>query len=256
MIVFVFSTFYHAVFTAANCYTYGMATEIYPVVHINDARQAREQAGVALEHGADGIYLIDHGTRTTDLLFKALNHTGLEYPESYIGINILCLRNAFDAFHLIERAVESETLNDYPDGLWVDDAHARSGETLALRSSNPELQNIRYLGGVAFKYTPRYTAEPAQAAEEAVRMSPYVDVVTTSGEETGIPPSAGKIKAMKEAIGNRPLAVASGVSIDNLADYEGLIDQLLVATSIETWPGSGVFDESKLHDLVQMAREL
>lgn len=233
-----------------------MATEVYPVVHINDLRQATEQSAVALERGADGIYLIDHHSGDTNLLFNAFNAVSRLHPEAYVGINALCAPTSYDIFLMMQRALSRGKLRRYPDGAWVDDATPNARETSRLRLMDPELGKIRYLGGVAFKYTPFATNDPMVAAREAVRLRYSVDVVTTSGPGTGVPPSPEKIAAMKESIGKQPLAVASGVSIENLADYDGNIDQLLVATSIETEPGSGIFDRAKLHDLVQMAHGL
>ncbi len=231
-------------------------TEIYPVVHINDIHRAVEQTGVALELGADGVYLIDHQEPATDRLFDTFNLSRSEYQGVYIGMNILCLRGAYQAFEAIYRARDSESLDEYPDGLWVDDARIDAVEAKELREAHPELATVRYLGGVAFKYSPYYTDDPGEAVSELIKLRSYVDVVTTSGPGTGVPPSPDKIRAMHEAAKGQPLAVASGVSADNLEDYSGAIDQLLVATFIEASPGSGVFDRSKLKDLIEVAREV
>ena len=233
-----------------------MTTEIYPVVHINNIHRAVEQTGVALELGANGVYLIDHEKPTTDRLFDAFNLSRSEYPGAYIGMNILCLRGAYRAFEAIHRAKDSESMDEYPDGLWVDDARIDAVEARELREAHPELGTVRYLGGVAFKYSPYYTDDPGRAAGEFMKLKSYVDVVTTSGPGTGVPPSPEKIRAMHEVAEGQPLAVASGVSADNLEDYSGAIDQLLVATSIESSPDSGVFDRSRLEDLIEVAREL
>ncbi len=234
-----------------------MATEIYPVVHINDERtQAIDQTGVALELGADGVYLIDHVSTTPDILASVLKEALQEYPKSFIGINVLCSPSAYATFTYLLEARAKEEIDRYPDGVWMDDADVSAAETLELRADNPDISSVRYLGGVAFKYTNKFTEEPRKSAREAKRMAGFVDVVTTSGAGTGHPPSPAKIKAMKQAIGEQPLAVASGVSSSNLEEFEGLIDQLLVATSVETTPGSGVFDKAKLAELIELAQSL
>src|SRR3989344_2491051 len=61
----------------------------------------------------------------------------------------------------------------------------------------------------------------------------YVDTVTTSGDKTGSPPDVAKVQAMREAI--RPhdsLALASGVSVENVALFKPYVDTFLVASSI------------------------
>ena len=61
---------------------------------------------------------------------------------------------------------------------------------------------------------------------------------------------------MKEIIGEQKLAIASGVSTNNLYQYDGNVDQILVSTSIETEPYSGVFIPKKLKELILKAHEL
>ena len=75
-----------------------------------------------------------------------------------------------------------------------------------------------------------------------------MDVVTTSGERTGKPPEVTKISDMKNAIGNTPLGIASGISIDNISDYIPIADCFLVASSM-LQPGTDNFDRGKVRDL-------
>ncbi len=72
---------------------------------------------------------------------------------------------------------------------------------LHYKAERPELAGVALLGGVAFKYTPSYTADPIAAATAVREMEPFVDVVTTSGSRTGMSPQVAKIAAMKHAIG-------------------------------------------------------
>jgi hypothetical protein len=85
-----------------------------------------------------------------------------------------------------------------------------------------------YFGGVAFKYQ-RPVHDLARAAGLA---SKYMDVITTSGPGTGQASSRAKIRAMKEALGDFPLAIASGITPANVHDYLDVADCFLVATGI------------------------
>ena len=89
-------------------------------------------------------------------------------------------------------------------------------------------QGELYFGGVAFKYQGD-TENPARAAELAV---PFVDVITTSGDGTGIAADVEKIQLMKEAIGDHPLAIASGITPENVEEYIPYADCFLVATGV------------------------
>jgi predicted TIM-barrel enzyme len=81
---------------------------------------------------------------------------------------------------------------------------------------------------VAFKYQ-REVEDVVQASRTAVD---YMDVVTTSGPGTGFAASLDKIRTMKQAIGAFPLAIASGITPENVTDYLPISDCFLVATGI------------------------
>ena len=106
-----------------------------------------------------------------------------------------------------------------------------------------------YFGGVAFKYQ-RHVNRLEVVAQVATR---FMDVVTTSGSGTGSAPDREKIFRMKASIDDRPLAIASGISPDNVGDYLDIADCFLVATSLLI-PGTEDFDKSRVKDLIQTVR--
>lgn len=232
-----------------------MAIEIYPVVHVNEPSQALDQSTMALEMGADGVYLIVHGNRETTLLVNSFNKVLSQFPDGFVGLNFLQFHSAARTLSYLLECDREDRINRLPNGLWVDDADVEKEESLNLRVENTRLAGLRYLGGVAFKYTPAFTDDPEQAALEAVRLEPFVDVVTTSGRGTGKAPSLSKISAMR-AVTHKPIAVASGMSAENLIEYSGLVDQLLVSTSIEISPYSGIFNPKKLTELIDLAHNI
>lgn len=236
--------------------------EIFPVVHIGeDLKEATRQAHIAHELGAKGVYLIDHdnGARNTRPLFEVVDAIKSEDESRYVGVNILGFSPEAAVRHISEEFSEAESLHFVPDSLWSDDmrqGRADPMQAMRLKSFRPELANLSVHGGIAFKYTRTFTEDPESAAAEALELKDTVDVVTTSGAGTGTPPSVEKIAAMKQAIGEQKLAVASGISLDNIHRYQGILDQILVASSVETYPGSGVFDKRELQDFIDAAREL
>lgn len=239
---------------------WAMAIEVFPVVHVREASQAVEQAQVAHEAGAAGVYLIDHITPgEPKVLLDTFNTVSDALPDTFIGLNFLASPSPAYSFALARDVLGAKNLRRLPDAIWADDADrelAQGDPVKYLRDHFPELRGVRYLGGVAFKGTRHSTAHPVHAAAEARRLKDYVDVVTTSGPGTGIPPSPEKIRAMKVTIGQQQLAVASGISIENIEDFAGAFDQLLVATSIETEPYSGVFVPRRVEELVERAATL
>lgn len=233
-----------------------MAIEIFPVVHVNEVSQALDQTELVYHTGADGVYLIDHHNHDTALLLQAYNAVVQQNLYNFIGLNFLQLFSAENAFSFIDKQFKSGNVARLPNAIWVDDAIPDRHNLIDLRRERMELRNILYLGGVAFKYTRTYTDDPKDAAVQAKDLMPYVDVVTTSGKGTGSPPSPDKIRAMKQAIGDQKLAVASGISSDNINNYAGLFDQLLVSTSIEDEPYSGIFVEKKLKNLIELSETI
>jgi predicted TIM-barrel enzyme len=60
----------------------------------------------------------------------------------------------------------------------------------------------------------------------------FQSLVTTSGPGTGIAALREKIARMKAALGDFPLAIASGITPENVTDYLDVADCFLVATGI------------------------
>ena len=105
-----------------------------------------------------------------------------------------------------------------------------------------------YFGGVAFKYCRRVEQLEA-AARIAIR---YMDVVTTSGPGTGKAAEPDKLRRMRQALGSFPLALASGVTPENVTDYLPYVDCFLVATGISK--SFTELDPAKLATLVERVR--
>lgn len=228
--------------------------KVYPVVHINSPEVAVEQAELAYDLGADGVFLIDHRPEETpQKTYKVFNALNAADPARYVGVNLLGY-TAQQAADELQFALQVQELDRAPDALWNDDVLSEINPRSFLENlkQRKALSNMQYLGGIAFKYTPEYTDDPVMAAIYVKELESSVDVVTTSGAGTGSAPPVAKIAAMKEAA-SKPLAVASGISLENIADYKGIVDQVLVASSVETSPYSGVFDKDKLEAFIAAA---
>ena len=227
----------------SNCIQrrFGHQRVVLPVIHVTSEQQAVRNARIALEAGADGVFLIDHSGDTGRLLL-ACGRVCKALPFLWVGLNFLSVRQV-DAFWLLPWPVKA---------LWADDAcvHGRKGEPAAARvnASRASWQGL-YFGGVAHKGSP-----PARNVAQAARAAlPYVDVVTTSGPATGVPPSVAKVRRMKEAIGAAPLAVASGITPENVGAYLPWVDCFLVATGVSR--SFDEFDSDRLATLIQRVRE-
>ena len=229
--------------------------KIYPVVHVNTVETAVEQAAIALSAGADGVYLIHHGADNL-ALFRAFDRVVADHPTAYVGRNLLG-SSTLQALVRLEGALTASEIRRAPSGLWSDDIRA-DRDPFAARArviDSEVLHGLRILGGIAFKYTSTFTEDPAVARDETLALRDAVDVVTTSGSGTGTPPTIEKLQAMREVAG-RPIAVASGISADNVDSYRSLIDEVLVASSLETSRYSGIFDLDALQRTIARVHAL
>ena len=60
-----------------------------------------------------------------------------------------------------------------------------------------------------------------------------MEVVCTSGRRTGVAADVPKVRIMREAIPDVPLALASGVTPENVDGFLPYVEAYLVATGIE-----------------------
>jgi len=106
------------------------------------------------------------------------------------------------------------------DAVWV---HQSFG-SLLIRP----LHATFILIGVAFKK--QRIVDSSNYKLAASIASHFMDVVCTSGQKTGSAPDINKIRAFREACGDTCLAVASGITPDNISQYSNMVDIILVAT--------------------------
>lgn len=200
---------------------------LFAVIHVLNIQQARDNALIAFNEGVSGIFLINHSARSGyRMLSEIFYEIRSAYDSLWVGLNFLDLssREAFKNIPIEAR------------GLWTDNAgvtdfggldNSMALENWDLRKENKDWPGL-YFGGVSFKYQ-----EPVRDHGLIARLScNYMDVVTTSGDATGHPPKVEKIIEMRNAIGDFPLAIASGVNVENVSQFIGLADCFLVSSSI------------------------
>lgn len=206
--------------------------KFYPVIHCIDpyvkqgVGHAIRNTSLAIENGADGVFLIGHGMNSVSLIYLYENVRKL-FPKVWIGINFLDISHdtifhgasfCFSWSRISSAVKKCENLN----ALWID----------AMPDERLPLSAIQVFGGVAFKYLSPHLSGTAlaDACEHAIQR---VDVVTTSGDKTGSAPSVEKLETIKRHLEGRiPLALASGVSSSNVREFLETVDIFLVASSI------------------------
>lgn len=216
---------------------------ILPVVHVETLEQALRNTQVAREAGADGVFLINHDVADEALLDIHAAVTAA-HPGWWVGVNCLGL-SPEEVFATVSAAVS---------GVWADHAGIEEGQDAqpyadrveaVRRSAAP---GCLYFGGVAFKYQ-RHVEDLESACRVASRS---IDVVTTSGSGTGHAAEVEKIWRMKAVLGDTPLAIASGITPENVASYLPVADSFLVATGISR--SFSELDPARVRALVERVR--
>lgn len=196
---------------------------VLPVIHAtSSSRQVLHNVDLAVEAGADGVWLVNHSIAHGALLAThsiVMHH----HPTLWVGVNSL--------------GANLPWVNAHPhvQGMWADNA-CIDERVFEQPIAERAYQNMRerwqgiYFGGVAFKGQRK--VKPEMYGEAARKAMPFMDVVTTSGPGTGEAADVDKIRAMRAALGDFPLAIASGITPDNVSQYLPYADCFLVASGI------------------------
>lgn len=198
---------------------------LYAVIHAHDVAHGIEQARVALENGADGIALIDQYCGadavgriaakvclmvkdTKDLLVNILQGDGTLGPG--LGRMVGC-------------------------GVWADSL--TPALEVAMRHGHAD--QLTLLCGFGFKYQAETDLEAGYrlALAEGLSRRPdgWFDLVPmVSGRATGLAPGQVLIRRIRSLIGHRtPLAIASGITAENIGTYLQEATHFLVGTAVE-----------------------
>ena len=226
---------------------FGNGHVILPVIHVVTPEQTIENARIVQDAGCDGAFLISMNGLPYQSLLEILRTTKEALPDLWMGVNCLDVASS-EVFSIV--GCEAS-------GIWTDDVGVDEREEIQGRADYINQGRLKsgwqglYFGGVAFKHQ---RLVPAYNLSKVTKLAiPYVDVVTTSGASTGTAADLQKIIHMKHAIGSHPLAIASGISPENVEVYLPYSDAFLVATHILIH-GTDNFDPNRVRMLVERVR--
>ena len=223
---------------------FGSSKVLLPVIHPISERAARENARLAHEAGCPGVFLINQGTDEAGV-FSLVREIRRDFPSLWVGVNILGELPA----DVLARGLAA--CDGRLDGIWSDNAGVGAAPKAPLAAAFWSARIAArwhglYFGGTAFKYQPEVAAADLPAV--ARRAGRYMDAICTSGPGTGVAAGIDKVERLREGLGDaKALALASGVTSDNVATYLPYVDAFLVGTGIER--EFGVFDPNRLATL-------
>ena len=201
-------------------------TELIPVIHMINENQVLTNVETCLSCGIQKVFIINHQT-TSEELIKCAKRVKDTYPTLWVGVNML------------DKYVEDAILYEFGfDGLWCD-------QSIKLEDYKHRKFKGMLFTGLAFKYQPQ-PKDIELACKESILTS---DVSTTSGPGTGKAADINKILELRNYLGEHPMAIASGVNSTNIDSYKGVVDYLLVASSITS--ASEVIYKDKLLELLE-----
>ncbi len=227
---------------------------VLPVIHVLDTTQTAENIRILVGEGAAGCFLINHDFGVEPFL-PIIREVRAAWPSLWIAANFLAVTGR-DAFPVLGNLAREGCV---VDAYWADDA--RIDETGADPSEAEDIATVRaasnwdglYFGGTAFKK--QRPVDPADWLSAARHAVPFMDVVTTSGIATGEEADLTKIREFRAGIGDRPLALASGITPENARSYAD-VDCFMVATGINRAGDFYNIDPARLAALMRITREL
>ena len=223
---------------------------VLPVIHVLDYEQTYRNIVIAMEGGCPGVFLINHDFEKEKLL-PIIKRIRAAFSDYWLGINFLAVTGEF-AFPILG-ALQSEGI--CIDGYWADDAciDERRAENDQVEANKINIVRKEsgwqglYIGGTAFKK--QREVDPARYAYSAQLATSYMDVVVTSGIATGHAADVTKIKTFRTSCEDTALAIASGITLDNVKNYIEDADLLMVATGINCKDDFYNIDPKKLKGL-------
>ena len=229
---------------------------VTPVIHAIDDQQVRRNIEIVIGEGAQGAFLINHDFGVDEFL-PIVRAARTAFPNLWLGVNFLAVTGK-DAFPILGQLEDEGCVID---AYWADDACIDERRADGDQRDAKDIEVVQalsrwdglYFGGTAFKK--QREVAPKDYHRSAKLAAGYIDVVTTSGIATGQEADHSKIEIFRSAIGDRPLALASGITPANAHHYHD-VDCFLVATGINLEGDFYNIDSARLGRLLAVARKI
>lgn len=226
---------------------------VLPVIHVLDTARTSKNIEVLVEAGAAGCFLINHDFEKERLL-PILREVRAAFPDLWIGVNFLAV-TGLDAFPILGGLAQDGVRVDAywaDDGCIDEDGINTQAHAIAQARAASGWHGL-YFGGTAFKK--QREIAPDRLSDAAREACAFMEVVTTSGIATGQEADLGKIETFRAVIGDKPLALASGITPENATHYKH-VDCFMVATGIN-YPGNFYdIDPARLKALMDVSQTL
>ncbi len=194
--------------------------QVYPVIHYSSDEQALRNAAIAYDTGCSGVFLIQMEQLNQPLI--KISSTIKQRWNMRVGLNLLGVDPV--------KALSISKSNGL-DMTWTDAqlTHSEGSPWERAEQISMEIKDHLFFVGVAFKHQP-FEPNPAFAARKALELEM---IPCTSGTATGVAANSQAIRDLRAAIEpSAPLAIASGITPENVADFAPSLTHILVSTGV------------------------
>jgi hypothetical protein len=219
------------------------SNKIFAVIHlINESnisieQRTIDQVTIAFDNNIDGVFLIPaEGGMSLDIIISCYQAVRNKYADKFIGINFMAPID-----HIIK--IMPHTI----DGLWTDHGIGVKSDIEKIIKLRSFLDTIKWEGllfaGFFFKGNNSKIPSNELLSESARTLVKYADVLTTSGECTGVSIDIKTLSIISNASydvqndrkndSKISICVASGVTYDNILSMTKYSNYFMVGTGIE-----------------------
>lgn len=183
------------------------------------------EADMLIEHGVDGLIVEDYFGTEDDVL-RVLQWLSKERPNYCYGVNIL---HQFSKTYqvAVDYGAKFMQVDSIVGHLTPEDDIAYEKETKQYHERN----QLCVLGGVRFKYMPvlsnRSLEQDLSLAKERC------DAIVVTGSGTGISTEIEKISEFRAILGDFPLVVGAGLTVDNVEAQLRIADAGIVGSCLK-----------------------
>lgn len=203
---------------------------------------AKREIEIYLLHG---IYpLVENYFGSTSDCEEILAWLQTTHPEATYGVNIL--GSYREGFRVAEKyGAKFVQIDSVCGHLDPNDDKEYAEELAELRSR----VDVALLGGVRFKYQP---VRSGRSLEEDLMLGmERCDAIVCTGEGTGIPTPLGKVAEFKDVVGDFPVIVGAGVTLDTIAETFRISDGAIIGSWLKhNHRDSGIVDEAHVKMMV------
>lgn len=155
------------------------------------------------------------------------------HPERRIAVN--CLRNDAAAALAIAATCGGDAIrvNVHVGAALTDQGllEGRAAHTLRARSAL-DATRVKIFADVCVKHAAPLAARPVAVEASDLRGRGLADALLVTGVATGAAADLAQVAAVREGAPDAPIFVASGVRVDNAADWARAVDGAIVGSSL------------------------